>query len=297
MEEYVQERTEYRNRRLLCSFAVKELLGFRTAEMPGEHARGTFRILLPEDAAWDTVSFTESVQLCEPETVQDVTIATFVGAVTGAIGAKWPGMNCFVSGGVDAGAGVLTRGLYAFTDPDMAWEDKLAYMFDPKQILADFVTGTIIKGAFDWINWRIQNARGGSRTLQTGGRQGDLTAYIKRLETIDLEYENIRIDTTDIPRIAQNTGMPEWKISRIKEHVFFNEHILEDGVRRYDPDSDIADAWYRLINGTHNQNDIDLLNHEYFEAKVESFFKTDYRTAHDMTLKSGRIWDPYKEVN
>ena len=49
----------------------------------------------------------------------------------------------------------------------------------------------------------------GTTTLQTGGRQIDYNAYIKRLETIDMEYENIRIDTTDISKIAQNTGMPE----------------------------------------------------------------------------------------
>jgi len=30
---------------------------------------------------------------------------------------------------------------------------------------------------------------GGSKTLQTGGRQIDYNAYIKRLETIDIEYE------------------------------------------------------------------------------------------------------------
>ena len=35
------------------------------------------------------------------------------------------------------------------------------------------------------------------------GRQIDYNAYIKRLETIDMEYENIRIDTTDISKIAQ----------------------------------------------------------------------------------------------
>ena len=46
-----------------------------------------------------------------------------------------------------------------------------------------------------------------------------------------MEYENIRIDTTDISKIAQNTGMPEWKISRIKDHVFSNEHILDAGVK------------------------------------------------------------------
>ena len=115
--------------------------------------------------------------------------------------------------------------------------------------------------------------------------------------TIDMEYENIRIDTTDISKIAQNTGMPEWKISRIKDHVFSNEHILDAGVKRFDADPKIADAWYRLTNGTYNQNDIDLLNHEYFESKFESFYKTDYRTAHNKTEESGRIWDPYKENN
>ena len=141
------------------------------------------------------------------------------------------------------------------------------------------------------------SSKGGTVTLQTGGRQIDYNAYIKRLETIDMEYENIRINTTDISKIAQNTGMPEWKISRIKEHVFSNEHILDSGVKRFDADPEIADAWYRLTNGTFNQNDIDLLNHEYFESKFESFYKTDYGTAHSKTEESGRIWDPYKEDN
>ena len=137
----------------------------------------------------------------------------------------------------------------------------------------------------------------GSNTLQTGGRQIDYNAYIKRLETIDMEYENICMDTTDISKIAQNTGMPEWKISKIKKHVFFNEHILDSGKKRFDSDPEIADAWYRLTNGTYNKNDISLLNHEYFESKFEGAYKTDYRTAHNKTEESGRIWDPYKEEN
>lgn len=136
-----------------------------------------------------------------------------------------------------------------------------------------------------------------SNILQTGARQIDYNAYIKRLETIDMEYEGIRMDTTDISKIAQNTGMPEWKISKIKEHVFYNEHMLDSGVKRFDTDPEIADAWYRLTNGDFNQNDISLLNHEYFESKFESFYKTDYRTAHNKTEESGRIWDPYKEEN
>ena len=111
-----------------------------------------------------------------------------------------------------------------------------------------------------------------------------------------MEYENIRIDTTDISKIAQNTGMPEWKISRIKDHVFSNEHILDAGVKRFDADPEIADAWYRLTNGTYNQNDIDLLNHEYFESKFESFYKTDYRTAHNKKQMGEIEFDKEKKI-
>ena len=163
----------------------------------------------------------------------------------------------------------------------------------------------IFRFSGEWKQRRIDRCRAGRsgcagewyNNITNGGRQIDYNAYIKRLETIDMEYENIRIDTTDISKIAQNTGMPEWKISRIKDHVFSNEHILDAGVKRFDADPEIADAWYRLTNGTYNQNDIDLLNHEYFESKFESFYKTDYRTAHNKTEESGRIWDPYKENN
>lgn len=131
--------------------------------------------------------------------------------------------------------------------------------------------------------------------LETGGRKIDYNAYIKRLENIESEYENIRMDSTDISRISKNTGMPEWKIQRIKNHVFFEEHKLDSRIGRFDADPEIADAWYRLTEGNYNKNDIDLLNHEYFESKFEKVYKTDYRTAHNKTEESGRIWDPYKE--
>jgi hypothetical protein len=69
---------------------------------------------------------------------------------------------------------------------------------------------------------------------------------------------------------------------------------LDDGIRKFDPDPDIAIAWKRMENGSFNQNDIDLLNHELFESKFEGIYKTNYRTAHDAALESGRNWDPNK---
>ena len=95
---------------------------------------------------------------------RDAGIAAFTGFVTGVIGAMCPGMNCYESGAVNALEGILTWGLYALTDPDMAREDKIAYVFDPRQINADFGAGMISKVAFDWIGERFLKARGNSNT-------------------------------------------------------------------------------------------------------------------------------------
>lgn len=108
-------------------------------------------------------------------------------------------------------------------------------------------------------------------------------------------YESFRKSKVDVQAIAKNTGMTESRVQRIKDHLFIKEHIKEHGVGRFDPDYEIAEAWDRLQKGKHKPNDIDLLNHELFESRFEGIFKTDYRTAHDKTVKSGRPWTPYEE--
>ena len=104
-------------------------------------------------------------------------------------------------------------------------------------------------------------------------------------------YEAIR-NADDVGDIARNTGWPEVRVRRIKDHDFNREHQLEDGMRRFDPDPDIADAWYRMYRGEHSMEDIRLLAHEYFEARFEGIYRTDYRTAHEATIRSGRTWEP-----
>ena len=51
----------------------------------------------------------------------------------------------------------------------------------------------------------------------------------------------------------------------------------------------IVNAWQRLLEGRHTPKDVQLLEHEIFEAKFEGIFKTDYRTAHEVTNRSGRL--------
>lgn len=84
----------------------------------------------------------------------------------------------------------------------------------------------------------------------------------------------------------------EARIARIKEHVFIKEHALDSGVRRFDADPDIVNSWNRLKTGDFVKSDVDLLQHEHFESKFEAIFKTDYRTAHDAAIRSGRTWTP-----
>ena len=104
-------------------------------------------------------------------------------------------------------------------------------------------------------------------------------------------YDAIR-NADDVGDVARNTGWPEVRVLRIKDHAFNREHQLDDGIRRFNPDPDIADAWYRMSRGAHSLEDIRLLAHEYFEARFEGIYRTDYRTAQEATIRSGRTWEP-----
>ena len=111
--------------------------------------------------------------------------------------------------------------------------------------------------------------------------------YLASIAKAEKRYDVIR-QTDDIATISRNTGLPEHRIARIKDHLFFRPHQLDQGVRRFHADELIADAWERLQRGDFESGDIDLLHHELFESRFEGIFKTDYRTAHDAANRSGR---------
>lgn len=75
--------------------------------------------------------------------------------------------------------------------------------------------------------------------------------------------------------------------------MFFNKHVLNDNkIARFDPYIEIVDAWERLQGGNFVEQDLQLLQHEYFESRFEALYKTDYVTAHNASNLSGRIWNP-----
>ncbi|WP_414550204.1 hypothetical protein [Anabaena sp. CCY 0017] len=117
--------------------------------------------------------------------------------------------------------------------------------------------------------------------------------YLQRWEQYAPEaYNAIRCNSDDVAQIAKNTGWDEFRIKRIKDHLFYIQHELDDRFDCFDPSPDIADSWMRLQQGNFNQEDLRLLDHEYFESRFESIFHTNYRTAHEATELSGRIWSP-----
>lgn len=99
------------------------------------------------------------------------------------------------------------------------------------------------------------------------------------------QYEKYaKID--DSKQIAQNTGFSVEDIQKIRSHVFYEKHDLDDGFKRFEPDYDMAVAWKRLQEGNFLPRDITLLNHELLESKIEKEYNISAREAHEITQKT-----------
>lgn len=131
-----------------------------------------------------------------------------------------------------------------------------------------------------------------------------LAQQLKALDPTDVEawdeaekqYDVIRASQSDVDRIAEFSPYSHKEVTVIKNHLFINDHVLDDRVGRFDADPLIANAWVRLDQGSYGPKDLQLLEHELFEARFESLFDTDYRTAHDAANRSGRTSGLYEDT-
>lgn len=126
---------------------------------------------------------------------------------------------------------------------------------------------------------------------QTGGRITGGHHYVadenegERGKKAAKLYEQFsKIDDSEI--IAKNTGLSVEDIQKIRSHVFFEKHDLDDGYKRFAPDYDMAVAWKRLQNGNYLSRDITLLNHELLESYYEKEYNLTAREAHDKTQET-----------
>lgn len=129
--------------------------------------------------------------------------------------------------------------------------------------------------------------------IQTGGKftKGDVEWWLRRDDEAEKYYNLTRDCKDDIDKIAQNTGWSKRSIEQIKNHVFYNKHVLRDGsVGLLDVDYNMSVAWQRLINGNYQDIDILLLKHEYLESTIEKKYNLSNLEAHRITDKK-HPWD------
>jgi hypothetical protein len=107
--------------------------------------------------------------------------------------------------------------------------------------------------------------------------------YAKLEKIATQKYEYIRGTLNDINIIAKNTGIDVDIIKKIKEHIFFRKHILWDGIKKFPPDLDMANAWERLVANTFVKSDLELLKHEFAESILMGNCEVPWRNAHDIT--------------
>lgn len=108
---------------------------------------------------------------------------------------------------------------------------------------------------------------------------------VYRREHAEQFYISVRKRSTvrEVALIAKNTGFTEEEIRTVYNHIFEDYHYLENELRRFDPDYDMAQSWQRLFNGKSIQkHDITLFHHELMESKLMAQ-GLDYITAHKLT--------------
>jgi hypothetical protein len=114
-------------------------------------------------------------------------------------------------------------------------------------------------------------------------------------------YNSIRDNDKDISDIAVYTKIKADNIKKCKDHIFYNEHVLDryahlgddPVVQRFDPDLKQALAWKRFEIGEHTPEDMEWLKHEHLERYIESTYDAGYTESHDRAQSrfDGNPWN------
>lgn len=119
----------------------------------------------------------------------------------------------------------------------------------------------------EWYNKYVKEQAGAKSKIKISGAITDLTSD-RAIDHAELYYKEIRKQTTDVARIAKNTGYQESTIQEIKNYLFIDKHQLKDGIRRFDPDFVIAQSWQRLAQNEMKPHDMTLIRHEIHEREL-----------------------------
>ena len=109
-------------------------------------------------------------------------------------------------------------------------------------------------------------------------------------------YEEIRHRKDDVYSISRNTGLSAKAIESIKNHIFIDEHDLEDGRGRFYPNCDMARSWQRLIDNKFDDADLMMLKHEILEMDYMKDGLTQ-KQAHDLANEKYNYTIAIREFN
>ena len=127
---------------------------------------------------------------------------------------------------------------------------------------------------------------------------GAIKGIGRRTRHAVLFYEMVRKRNSDVAAIARNTGWTIESIARIREHVFVKEHLLANGLCRFDPSYEISVAWQHLVEGQRIQaSDLVFLKHEYLESILMEKRKLNYSEAHERSNSLHDWWRLIGESN
>ena len=141
-----------------------------------------------------------------------------------------------------------------------------------------------------------------SGIINTGGIKGALDPdSVRAQEHADRYYEEVRHMTTDVHRIAENTGFSEERIQEIKDYIFVEQHDLGGTEKeRFDSSYQMAESWQRLIEGKNIQpHDLTLLRHEMMERSLvaSGMTQNEAHTITSMTYNYGKEAHEFYDKN
>lgn len=226
--------------------------------------------------------------------ILEIGVAAISGAITGALGVKFPKMNKLVAGLIDTVLSTAERGILAAATKDMTFEEWAAYTFDPGTMMVNFFAGVLIDCAVDGckkLGKRKPELSGGVKTPGKVKKPGKVP---KGGIGNDIGYMKNNSDPMrDVLGSGRNSNPKEWN-SIIQDLEKSGVEVkYREGSMAYAPG---------LTDGSPGQLVIDpdasfsALKHEYqhfLDAKAEgfpSFGKQMYYNPKERVIKELRAY-------
>lgn len=136
----------------------------------------------------------------------------------------------------------------------------------------------------------LMKVQAGARSVEDGM---SVSQILKRGKSAERDYAELRkVPVKELSKaVARSSGVSEAEAETAINHVFYQEHDLDGGRKRFDAEYEMAQSWKRLRSGDGVQDhDRVLIRHEVAESKLMSS-DMPYREAHEKVCEMGYDFD------